>query len=236
MQNEVTKKKPKWLKWILIALAIVALIVLYFWLEHTGRLGIFSSKEEFREWLAQFGVWAPTIFVLLQVAQVVVAFIPGEVTSAAAGIMFGFWGGVALNILGITIGSIVAFAIARRLGRPAVEKLAGGGGVVEKYLDTVNRHSVWLLFTMFLLPFFPKDALCYVAGLTGIAWPVFILISFIGRLPGQVVNTLVGAGTLTVPIWGWAIIIVCSAGLVFLSFKYSERINEWLMGVMKKRL
>lgn len=220
----------------MIGLAIAALIVLYFWLKETGRLGIFGSAEAFRQWLVQFGAWAPVIFLLLQVAQVLVAIIPGEVTSVAGGIMFGFWGGTALSIFGITIGSVIAFMLARRLGRPAVEKLAGGGGVFDKYMDIVNRHSVWLLFTMFVLPFFPKDALCYVAGLTGIALPVFILISFIGRLPGQLMSTLVGSGMIDVPWWGWVIIIVCSAGLVFLSFRYSERINEWLMGVMKKKM
>jgi uncharacterized membrane protein YdjX (TVP38/TMEM64 family) len=230
-----TKKKSGWLKWTLIVAAVVAVIVLYFWLKTTDRLGIFGSAEEFREWLGQFGAWAPAIYFLLQIAQVVVAFIPGEVTSVAGGIMFGFAGGMALSIFGITTGSIIAFAIARKLGRPAVIRLAGGSAVIDKYMDIVNRNSTWLLFTMFLLPFFPKDALCYVAGLTGIAWPVFILISFFGRLPGQIVSTLVGSGMLTVPIWGWVLILLASAGLVYLSFRYSERIGDLLMGKMRKK-
>jgi uncharacterized membrane protein YdjX (TVP38/TMEM64 family) len=139
---------------------------------------------------------------------------------------------MAMSILGITIGSLIAFALARKFGRPLVVRLAGGAAV-EKYMDTVNRHSAWLLFAMFLLPFFPKDALSYIAGLTGIGWPVFLLISFVGRLPGQAVSTLVGSGMISIPWWGWGIIILASAGLVYLSFRYSERISGWLMGVMK---
>lgn len=234
MSADASKKRSGWWKWALIGAAAIAAVALYFWLKATGRLGIFNSAGAFREWLGQFGAWAPVIFYLLQIAQVVVAFIPGEVTGVAGGIMFGFAGGLALNIFGITTGSVIAFAIARKLGRPAVLRLAGGSAVIDKYMDVVNRNSIWLLFTMFLLPFFPKDALCYVAGLTGIAWPVFILISFFGRLPGQVVSTLVGSGMLTVPVWGWVVILLASAGLVYLSFRYSERIGDWLMGKMSK--
>jgi uncharacterized membrane protein YdjX (TVP38/TMEM64 family) len=235
LNNAEKKKSPNWWAIALVVLAIAVLTVLYFYLKGEGLLGMFSSAEAFREWLSQFGAWAPIIFFLLQILQVAVAFIPGEVTSVAGGIMFGFWGGLILSITGITAGSAVAFAIARQLGRPAVVKMAGSA-VLEKYMDAVNRNSVWLLFSMFLLPFFPKDALCYVAGLTGIAWPVFLLLSFLGRLPGQVMSTLVGAGLLTVPVWGWVVIVVCAAGLVYLSFRYAEKINEWLMGVLRRKM
>lgn len=229
------QKAPNWRSIALVAAVIAALTVLYFVLKAQGLLGMFSSAEAFREWLSRFGVWAPVIFLLLQVAQVLIAFIPGEVTSVAGGIMFGFWSGTVLTVAGIAIGSITAFAIARRLGRPAVEKLAGSA-VLDRYMDAVNRHSVWLLFSMFLLPFFPKDALCYVAGLTGVAWPVFMALSTLGRLPGQVMSTLVGAGVLTVPVWGWTLIVLAAAGLVYLSFRYAERISEWMMGILKRRM
>jgi uncharacterized membrane protein YdjX (TVP38/TMEM64 family) len=235
MSERTERKKSIWWKLALIAAAIAVLMALYYWLEATGRLGIFSSKDAFRDWLAQFGAWAPLIFILLQVAQVIVAFIPGEVTSVAGGLMFGFGWGIVLNIFGIALGSVIAFAVARKLGRPAVVKLAGGSATIDKYMDKIDRNSVWLLFMMFLLPFFPKDALCYVAGLTGVAWPVFVLISFFGRLPGQVMSALVGADIITVPIWGWVLIALGAAGLLYLSFRYSERIGDWLMGKMQKK-
>lgn len=235
MSNTEQKKPPNWWAIGLAALAIVALMALYFYLRAKGQLAMFNSAEAFREWLLQFGVWAPIIFVLLQVAQVLLAFIPGEVTSVAGGIMFGFWGGTLLTVCGIAIGSAAAFAIARKLGKPAVVKLAGSA-VLDKYMETVKRHNVFLLFSMFLLPFFPKDALCYIAGLTGVAWPVFLLLSTVGRLPGQVMSSLVGSGMLTVPVWGWVVIAVAAAGLVFLSFKYAEKISEWMMGVLKRKM
>jgi uncharacterized membrane protein YdjX (TVP38/TMEM64 family)/predicted enzyme related to lactoylglutathione lyase len=233
--TEQPKKKPNYVGIALILLALAALFAVYFWLKATDRLGMFSSAEAFREWLGGFGAWAPIMFLLLQFAQVLAAPIPGEVTSVAGGLMFGFWRGMAMSALGIAAGSLVAFALARKFGRPLAVKLAGGA-VVEKYMDTVNRNSTWLLFAMFLLPFFPKDALSYVAGLTGIAWPVFVVIAFVGRLPGQVVSTLVGSGMISIPWWGWGIIILISAGLVYLSFKYSEKISDRLMGIMKKRV
>jgi uncharacterized membrane protein YdjX (TVP38/TMEM64 family) len=212
--------------------AVVALSALYYWLQATGNLGVFSSKDTFKAWLQSLGAWADAVFFLLQLAQVLIAFIPGEVTGVAGGIALGFWRAMAIGTLGIATGSLIAFLLARKFGRPLVVRLAGGS-VIDKYMDTVNRNSVWLLFAMFLLPFFPKDALSYVAGLTGIACPVFFIISFIGRLPGQVVSTLVGSGMISIPWWGWGIIALASGGLVYLSFRYSERISDWLMGVLK---
>ena len=112
----------------------------------------------------------------------------------------------------------------------------------SRYRFLGDKHVFFWLLTnrmtppaVFLLPFFPKDALCYVAGLTGVAWPVFILISFFGRLPGQVMSALVGADIITVPVWGWVLIALGAAGLLYLSFRYSERIGDWLMGKMGRK-
>ncbi len=56
---------------------------------------------------------------------------------------------------------------------------------IDKYLDSGSRKYSLYLFLLFLAPFFPDDALCFIAGLTGISYKTFILIVIIARPPGM---------------------------------------------------
>ena len=232
-QETQKQKKMPWWGWALLGLAVAGLVVLYFWLKNTGRLAVFSSVEAFRAYVSGFGVWAPLIFFLLQAAQVVAAPIPGNVTALAGGAMFGFWPALGMSVTATVLGSAIAFALAKAFGRPLVVRMVGQQ-VVEKYVDVVARKGTWLLFAMFLIPFFPDDALCFIAGLTAISWPLFLIIVIIARPPGLIFSTLVGSGQIVMPIWGWVLIGAAALGLMVLSFRYGEKINDWLMEKLMK--
>jgi uncharacterized membrane protein YdjX (TVP38/TMEM64 family) len=100
---------------VLVGLWILATLVLRQYVP-----GI-TDPQQLKEYVLTFGPLAPAAFVLLQVAQVVVAPIPGQVVALAGGYLFGTLAGTAYSILGATIGSYVAFALARRYGREFVE-------------------------------------------------------------------------------------------------------------------
>ncbi|HEY9593010.1 MAG TPA: TVP38/TMEM64 family protein, partial [Spirochaetia bacterium] len=89
---------------LLIAALVVPVIV---W--HGELWRIFASGQRLREWIAGWGAWAPLIFVGIQIVQVVIFAIPGEVTQIAGGYLFGGWLGLLLSVAGITIGSTLAF-------------------------------------------------------------------------------------------------------------------------------
>jgi uncharacterized membrane protein YdjX (TVP38/TMEM64 family) len=57
----------------------------------------------------------------------------------------------------------------------------------------IGHEGVILSFLLFLIPGFPKDALCYILGLTPMHLGIFLIISTIGRVPGTVMATLQGA-------------------------------------------
>lgn len=81
------------------------------------KLAIFySSKRALREYLKSFGADAPLAFVAIQALQVVVSPIPGELTGVLGGYLFGTWLGFAYSTVGLTVGSIMAFLLARWLG------------------------------------------------------------------------------------------------------------------------
>ena len=232
MQDEPkNKKRMGWKGWTITALVVAALVGLYFWLRANGWLTLFSSPQAMQETVRGTGAWAPVIFFLLQAGQVIAAPIPGNVTAMAGGFLFGFWPATALSVAATITGSIAAFALARGFGRPLVARMVGVD-LVEKYVDLVGRRGLGLLFAMFLLPFFPDDALCFIAGLTAISWPVFLIMMAVTRPPGLIMSALVGSGSIVMPIWGWVRIGTAALGLVWLSYRYGERLNAFLLRVM----
>ena len=152
---------------------------------------IFSTPERLRDWILSIH-FAPLVFIAIQVLQVVVFFIPGEVPQIAGGYLFGMWLGSLLSIVGIIIGSTISFVLARLLGVPFVSVLFNRDKVERIRRISESPRARFTFFLLFLIPGIPKDILCYVAGLTPIGLGPFLLISTLGRVPGILGSALMG--------------------------------------------
>ncbi len=225
MAKKLTKKQLRSI--LILLLCVVAVAILYLLADYLGWLDLFSSTEELQAYVSQFGVWAPAIFFCLQVLQVIISPIPGNVTTLAGGALFGLWPSFLISSLAILTGSIIAFSLARVFGRPLVAKLVGEE-ITAKYVDTLSSKHKVLLFFMFLLPFFPDDALCLIAGLTGISWPFFIIVAAITRPPGLLFSSLVGSGVIHMPLWAWILVGIGSLAFMTLSYKITPKVESWL--------
>lgn len=229
--------KQQWI-WISVLIVIVAAaIVLYFIGENYGWFSVFSSRETIRDYVQSYGMWAPLAFFVIQFIQVIFSPIPGNLTTIAGGMMFGFFEGFLISLAAIFLGSIVAFLLGKAFGRPLVEKIVGKN-VVEKYMSSVSSRQRIVLIMMLLLPFFPDDLLCLIAGLSAIRLPQFALIVILTRPWGLLFSALAGSGLISVPTWGWIIIGAAGVALFVLSLKYAssieERIKEWIEKLEKK--
>ena len=235
-------KKSQIIWGAVIAVIIAALVFIYFFGKNNGWFSIFESRERFQAFVDSFGVWAPLVFFALQFFQVILSPIPGNLTTLVGGMMFGFWQGFLISLAAVIAGSICAFILGKLFGRPLVERVVGKK-VVEKYLNTVSSRQRMVLILMFLLPFFPDDVLCLIAGLTAMRVRSFTLIMILTRPWGLLASALLGAGMIsisfTMPVWGWIIIGVVSAALFFLVFKYAprieERIHRWVEKISHKK-
>ncbi|MDZ7850141.1 MAG: TVP38/TMEM64 family protein [Halodesulfurarchaeum sp.] len=154
-------------------------------------VGTVLDPEAIRETVEAFGILAPLAFVALQVAQVIIAPIPGQVLALAGGYVFGPLLGTVYSLIGATIGSAIAFWLSRHFGRPAVERLIHPEtlSTVDGFLEDHGRLAVFLVF---LLPGLPDDALCFVCGLTSIPLRNLVVLSFLGRIPGYALLALAG--------------------------------------------
>ncbi len=163
---------------IAIVLTVAMLILIFMgW-----RRGLFSDREVLEQALHEAGVWAPLCFVLLQITQVVIPILPGGVSCAAGVLVFGAWEGFLYNYGGIAIGSIIAFALAKRYG-PRFVKFFMKDQTYDKYIGWLNRGKKFGIFFAVALffPGFPDDALCMLCGLTKMTWKKFLTVFLLAK-------------------------------------------------------
>jgi len=213
---------------LVILLAVVGgLIAGFVVLRRSGRLDMFSSADALQAWVDGFGVAAPLVFFVVQVIQVIVSPIPGSVTTLVGGMMFGFWPAFGLSTAAVLTGSLLAFGLARAFGRPLVVRLVGPK-ITERYLGAMTSRARIALLLMFLLPFFPDDALSLVAGLTGLSWAFFLLAVACTRPWGLLFSSMVGSGMIHVATLGWALIAAATVVLAWAAMKWGPAIEQRL--------
>jgi uncharacterized membrane protein YdjX (TVP38/TMEM64 family) len=147
--------------------------------------------NRFREFLLGFGPWAPAISFLLMVLQSVIAPLPAPVITVTNGLLFGaFWGSV-LSWSSAMVGAALCFAIARALGRPVVERLAGSGPLARTDAFFARYGSAAVLVAR-LIPVVSFDVVSYAAGLTRMGIVPFLVATGIGQLPATIVYSALG--------------------------------------------
>lgn len=165
-------------------LNIIGLFVC-FWIFYKGfKSGFFTDEQQIRQFLEQAGMLAPLVFMLIQFVQVVIPVIPGALTIPMGTMVFGVASGFLLNFLGIMLGSIVNFWLARRYGRPFVRTMVDDRQYSKyvKWLDSPCGFERLFTYTIFL-PIAPADFLCYFAGLSAMNFKKYLLILTLSKIP-----------------------------------------------------
>jgi uncharacterized membrane protein YdjX (TVP38/TMEM64 family) len=157
-----------------------------------GTWEIFRGREQLREYVEGWGSWAPAVFVFIQALQVVIAPIPGELTGAVGGFVFGALPNVIYSTVGLTIGTLVAFMAAKIVGLPLV-RLFVSQETLDKFQFLTQRRGTFLALILFTIPGFPKDILSYILGISPMTFLPFAVVSTLGRLPGTILLSFSGS-------------------------------------------
>lgn len=186
--------------WIIGGVIIATLVGYCGWLVLTDApayqflVRLYADKRFLKHTLRRWGILAPVIFIALQVLQVIIAPIPGEVTGILGGYLFGQWIGLLYSTIGLTLGSVAAFGVGRWLGARYVQQLVSPE-IWQKLGFIVEAEGALLGFVIFLIPGLPKDMACYLFGLSPMPFWVFAVVSTLGRIPGTWVLSAQGAHT-----------------------------------------
>lgn len=198
-----------------VLLLIIIGIPVYLWFFHRDLITDFNSAEELKNLILQNRETSVLVYLLLQIIQIVICFIPGEFVQLAGGYLFAPFTAFLLIILGVIAGSAVCFGLSRVLGQGFI-RIFVPSDKIDYYADKLNSKRAYLLcFLLFLIPGIPKDLLNYIAGITDMKFVKFLAISTVARIPG-IIGTLAIGHFLEGNMFIEAIIVFLIASIIIL--------------------
>ena len=228
-------KKQTAFRLIICSLVFVDICaVVFFALCATGLIAKINSVEGLRDYISQTGSMAALIYIAFCFLQAVLLPVPGSVAVGVGVAMFGPLKCAVYSFIGILLGSIVAFYVGRKIGYKAACWIAGKDSI-DKWLEKLKGKDYLILSIMFLLPLFPDDVLCFVAGLSSMTDRFFIVMIVITRAI-SVVSTSYSFELIPFNTW-WGIMIWLSLlVLILISFKLVLKYSDQIDGFLKDKL
>jgi uncharacterized membrane protein YdjX (TVP38/TMEM64 family) len=183
------------------------------------------DRPQLKRLISSFGPYSPLAYILIQILQVVIAPIPGGAVEFMGGYLFGVKAGFGYSMIGLLLGSWAAFSIARIFEKLAVEKFVSPQ-TMKKFDYLIGHEGVILSFLLFLIPGFPKDALCYILGLTPMHTGIFLFIATVGRIPGTLIACLQGGKAFEHQYKTFLVLLGISALIILVFYIYHDEIHH----------
>jgi uncharacterized membrane protein YdjX (TVP38/TMEM64 family) len=166
----------------LVVASIMMLLVMFALTSDTGKnlLELFG-KDVIVGFVQQVGYWGLLLIVAMMAAAVVFSPLPSAPIAVAAGAAYGHvWGTISV-VIGASLGAVIAFLLARWLGRDFVRRWT-----VLPICRSFQPSQRTLMLTVIaarLIPFVSFDAVSYAAGLTKLSLFKFSVATVLGLIP-----------------------------------------------------
>ena len=223
--DEKKKKSIKILTTVVL-LGVAVFLCIRYAVPFCQLLGTENGMELICQRVEEYGIFAPLVFILLMVLQIVVAFIPGGPLEVIAGMLFGGVKGLLCTMAGVLLGTLLVYTLVGKFGRPIVDFFVSEKDMKHfKFLEEEDKLEFWV-FVLFLIPGIPKDLLTYVVPLTALNGKKFLLISLLARSPSLIASVLVGDSLSDGNIHICVAICVVAAIAIFIGFQVKNHITK----------
>ncbi|MEI3140782.1 MAG: VTT domain-containing protein [Lawsonibacter sp.] len=212
-------------KWAVLALTVLLLGAGGLFLYRSGFFAACTSIPALRAYIDRSAPYSHLTFFVVQLLSVVLAPIPSNLTAAAGGLLFGTWPAFFLTYGAVMAGSLLVFWLARTLGRDFVDRVVSRK-LAEKYQKVIREKTTVFLALAFLLPYFPDDMLCILAGLTPITFGRFALLALFTRPWGLLFASALGGASLSIPLWAMVLIGLAGVMIFVLGMLYGDRLER----------
>ena len=166
------------------------------------------------------------VFVVFQIFQVlIVGAIPGEISEFIGGYIYGPVLGTIYSAIGLCIGSWLAFALSRIYGLPLVRRIVNPS-ITEQYDYLMEHQGRHISFFLFMIPGFPKAALCYIIGLSRMTIWTFIAVSTPGRLLGIILVSICGSSLKNHQDMIFFILLIIMSIIFLLAYFFRDRLMK----------
>lgn len=187
--HEGTSDRPRsaWsrtFKLVLLAAIFFGGIAVFRW----TPLSEYADPREIAGFFRGLGTpwWSPLVFILLYAIATALG-APGVVPTLAGGAIFGVLRGMLYNTIGANVGALLAFLVARYLGRDYIARVLKGRAADLD--EKIGEHGFSTILYLRLIPLVPFNALNFGAGISRVSLRDYVLGSLIGMLPGTLVYT-----------------------------------------------
>lgn len=234
--------KAKMLKLIaLILIVAILLIATIYMIPIIKEINTPKGQAQFKEKITQSGIIGVLILFGLELAQVILAILPGEPIEILAGICFGpIWGTIFLMISVFIVTCIIYFLV-KKYGRNFIYEFFPKEKVNKlenSKLFKDHKKIEMVMIILFLIPGTPKDLLVYIGGLLPIKSSRFIAISTLLRFPSIISSTIAGdniiEGQWKVAILAYAVTFLITFIVIFIVNKLDKnKVTEDVIKSMK---
>ena len=229
-------KKLAYCSYVITCICLIGYSVLYYF----DILSIFSNVYTLKEYILSTREKGVIIYILIQLLQVVFLPIPESVICIVGSLIYGpLLGGIYCTI-GVLLGSFISFFTGKIFGYKLVSWIVGKDNV-DKYTELIRKRGEFFLGLAFLLPMFPDDILCFIAGITKISTKKFFWVTLITRPIGVICMAYFGSGKI-IPFnnWGifvWLGILVLVIVFTIIMYKWQDKIQDFILTkVFQKKL
>ncbi|PWL94624.1 MAG: hypothetical protein DBY08_01975 [Clostridiales bacterium] len=219
---------------ILLLGAIVIGIPLYIYFFEKEWISQFRDFDDIIAYLQSYRLESIPIYIYIQVTQIIISIIPGQIFNLAAGYLYTFFPALLFSIIGAFVGTLVSFWIARWLGSDFVH-IFFGREKTQDYVKKLNSKKAYtIVFFIYLIPGIPKDVVSYAAGVSDMKFKPFVLLSLIGRLPGMMGSIMIGSMWHKEEYIGMIILAVLAITAFILCIVFRKKINKFLDEIYEK--
>lgn len=223
------KKYKKVSIWISIILIAVISVFLYIKLMNVQNMATFKSwfEPSFKGYF---------LYIILVILQILIIPISTMVIIVPALILYGPWTTFLLTLLGLTIGSILAYYVGFFSSNWA-NKLLSKNPLFDKWNKELQKNGKILLPYFCIIPIFPDEIICILAGIAKINIWYYTIVTILTRGLHLIFICFLGA---IVPMHGWwlvlwlVIFLIISIFCIYLT-KKQESIKNWFLKIFAKK-
>ncbi len=166
---------------IFIALVAVSLFLLYYnyFVDTTFVFTIVARVFVNPIYDLQF--WGIFLFIGIMAIQGLLVPIPSEVVLLATGMIWGWFFGGIMGIIGSMAASLLCFYISRKGGRPLAKKFVGESGL-DMADKLIKKYGITAIIVSRFIPFISFDVISYASGLVDIDVKKYSIGTLIGSI------------------------------------------------------
>jgi uncharacterized membrane protein YdjX (TVP38/TMEM64 family) len=166
---------------LFIGLIAASLVLLYFIFFVDNTILYRFVVEFFVNPVHNLGIIGIFLFIVIMGVQGLLVPLPSEIVLLATGMIWGWFYGGLMGIIGSMAAGLLCYYISRRGGRPLAEKFVGNKAI-DIADDFIGKHGMKAIIITRFIPFIPFDVISYTSGLVNIDVKKYSIGTLIGSI------------------------------------------------------